>query len=94
MPLPYDFRVSATWQNLPPIPTDANFVLGPASVLGLDIALGRDNQPNTVLINLRLPESELSRTKYSPETYRQKMMEIVRTLVPAQVFFDVTCSFE
>jgi hypothetical protein len=29
LPLPYDFQVSATWQNLPPIPTDANFVLGP-----------------------------------------------------------------
>ena len=72
----------------------ANFVLGPASVLGPDIALGRDNQPNTVLIDLRLSESELSRTKYSPETYRQKMMEIVRTLVPAQVFFDVHCNFE
>jgi phage tail protein domain len=72
----------------------ANFVLGPVSVLGLDIALGRENQPNTVIIDLRLSESELTRTKYSSETYRQKMMDIVRTLVPAQVYFDVNCKFE
>jgi phage tail-like protein len=72
----------------------ANFVLGPAAELGMEIALGRDNQPHSVQINLRVAESELSRTKYSRETYQHKIMDIVKTLIPAHVLFDVNCMFE
>lgn len=31
MPLPWDFRVSAVWQSLPAIPTNADFVLPPGA---------------------------------------------------------------
>jgi phage tail-like protein len=71
-----------------------NFVLGPAAGLGMEVALGRDNRPNSVQINLRVAESELSRTQYSRETYQHKIMDVVRTLVPAHVSYDVNCMFE
>ena len=70
-----------------------NFVLGEKSTLGVDIALGLKNQPNSVFIRLRVPRSELARTKYTDEMYQRKMVEIVRTQIPAHVFFEVICEF-
>jgi phage tail-like protein len=69
-----------------------NFVLGNGS-LGVDIALGKTNLPNSVLINLKIPQSELDRTKYSAEMYRRKIDDIVRTQMPAHVSFVVNCNF-
>lgn len=70
-----------------------NFLLGEGSTLGVDIALGRKNQPNSVIIRLRVPADELERTTYTAEMYQRKMVEIVRTQIPAHVFFEVNCEF-
>jgi len=69
-----------------------NFVLGDGS-LGADIALGKKNMPNTVSIKLSIPKVELERTKYSTEMYQRKIIEIVRTQIPAHVAFDINCEF-
>lgn len=71
-----------------------NFVLGQDTGLGLDIALGTDNQPNSVRIDLQIPSGELQRSGYSENMYRRKMHEIIRTMVPAHTVFDITCTFE
>jgi len=70
-----------------------NFILGGESTLGVEVALGKQNQPNSVLVMLRVPEYELDRTKYSAEMYSRKIVEVVRTQVPAHVFFEVNCEF-
>lgn len=70
-----------------------NFILAAESTLGVEIALGKKNQPNSVSINLRVPQEELSRTRFSDEMYTRKMNEVIRSLVPAHVFFDVNCTF-
>ena len=69
-----------------------NFVLGEAS-LGVVVALGKKNSPNSVSIKMSIPAEELERTKYSPEMYQRKMNEIVRTQIPAHVTFEVNCEF-
>ncbi|MFO7583570.1 MAG: phage tail protein [Anaerolineales bacterium] len=71
----------------------ANFVLGVSASLGNEIALGTKNQPNTVLIRLDIPESELERTRYSAKTYQQKISEIARGILPAHVRYEVECNF-
>lgn len=71
-----------------------NFVLGPAGTLGQDVALGSNNQPNTVQIAIRVPGDELERCGYSAAMYQQKMREIVRAMVPAQTIFEVSCAFD
>jgi phage tail-like protein len=70
-----------------------NFILGSEGTLGVEIALGRQNQPNSVSISLRVPKLELERTHYTPEMYQRKMLEIVRTQIPAHIFFEVNCEF-
>jgi phage tail-like protein len=70
-----------------------NFVLGAGSSLGVGIALGRANQPNFVSVTMRLPQSELERTKFSEEMYQHKMKEVIRGLVPAHTVFDLNCEF-
>ncbi len=70
-----------------------NFVLGPDSALGVDIALGGDNMPNSIIVNLRLPESELERNQYSPEMYHRKLNEVIRTMVPAHTSIRLICDF-
>jgi len=70
-----------------------NFVLGPESTLGPAIALGRDNQPNFISVKIRLPQSELTRMRFSEEMYQLKMQEIIRGLVPAHTVFEVNCEF-
>lgn len=70
-----------------------NFVLGTGSALGAAIALGRNNQPNSISVKMRLPRAELFRLQFSEEMYRRKMQDIIRGLVPAHTVFDVDCEF-
>jgi phage tail-like protein len=70
-----------------------NFVLGDETSLGVDIALGSENQPNTLAVNLRLPETELQRMKYSEDMYLRKMKAIIRTMVPAHTVINLNCAF-
>jgi hypothetical protein len=70
-----------------------NFELGRDNTLGMGIALGRDNQPNTIAFTLNIPETELARTRYSEDVYKQKMKEIIRTMVPAHTVTHVNCIF-
>lgn len=72
----------------------ANFVLGTGALLGSEIALGTQNQPNTVLLRLTVPTAELERTRYSAETYQRKIFMLMRGLVPAHVLYEVECIFE
>jgi len=70
-----------------------NFQLGPDNSLGMGIALGTENRPNTISFNLNIPEAELTRTRYSEDTYQQKMKEIIQTMVPAHTVIHVNCVF-
>jgi len=71
-----------------------NFILGPENRLGVNVAVGKDNQPNSIFINLMVPQEELLRSGYSETVYKNKMQEIIRAMVPAHTIFDVTCAFE
>jgi phage tail-like protein len=71
----------------------SNLVLGKGSALGVGVALGQKNQPNTLSVRIEAPAAELTRLGYTPEMYRRKMAAIIRTLVPAHVFFDIDCTF-
>jgi phage tail-like protein len=70
-----------------------NFILGEQSDLGVEIALGKENQPNSINIRIHVPPGELERVHYSEEMYQRKIMSIVKTMVPAHTIFDVTCVF-
>jgi phage tail-like protein len=70
-----------------------NFILGTETSLGMGIALGTENQPGTISINLTLPQSELTRTQYSEEMYQRKISEVVRSFVPAHTICRVQCEF-
>lgn len=70
-----------------------NFAIGKNSTLGLGIALGRNNRPNAIMVKIEVAEDELQRLNFSPEMYQRKMISIIRTLVPAHVFFDLECTF-
>jgi phage tail-like protein len=71
-----------------------NFQLGQDSSLGMGIALGTENQPNTISFSLNIPQTELTRTRYSEDVYQQKMKEIIRTMVPAHTVYHVNCVFQ
>jgi phage tail-like protein len=71
-----------------------NFILGVDATLGMDIALGTQNQTNAVSIDLHIPHNELVRSEYSETMYQRKMTELVRAMVPAQTVFNVTCTFK
>jgi phage tail-like protein len=71
-----------------------NFTLGQQSALGVDIALGTQNKPNTVSINIRVPAAELDRMHFTEAMYGRKIEEITRTLVPAHVDYRVQCQFD
>jgi phage tail-like protein len=71
-----------------------NFVLGPQSALGVDIALGTKNRPNTVTIDIRVSSAEPERMHFSEAMYQRKIEEITRTLVPAHVDYQVHCYFD
>jgi phage tail-like protein len=71
-----------------------NFVLGESTTLGVETALGTDNHPNSVAVQLTVPDAELERTHYTPDMYQRKMTEIVRWMVPAHAIFNVKCEFD
>jgi phage tail-like protein len=70
-----------------------NFVLGEKGRLGVEIALGKNNQPNSLQVDLRVSADELNQTGFSTDMYQRKMKEIVRSLVPAHSVFSVQCEF-
>ena len=71
-----------------------NFILGETSLLGESIALGSNNQPNSVYIRIKAPKTELDRTGFSEEVYKQKLISLTREIVPAHTVFDLNCDFE
>ncbi|HAY84234.1 MAG TPA: hypothetical protein DCY42_04710 [Chloroflexi bacterium] len=71
----------------------SNFILGAGNTLGLDTALGKNNQPNTVSLELKLSHNELIRTQLSPEKYQRKVAQVVRSMIPAHVVFQLKCEF-
>jgi phage tail-like protein len=71
-----------------------NFVLSASTALGIESALGKENRPNTLSVHLCVPAAELERTKFSEDMYHQKMVELVRWMVPAHAVFDVSCEFD
>ncbi len=70
-----------------------NFILGKDSALGVDVALGTENTPNSIIVQLRLPESELERNQYSEDMYYRKITEVIRTMVPAHTSIRLICDF-
>lgn len=70
-----------------------NMVLGGPMGLGDGIALGVDNKPNTVMVNMTVPISELDRTGFSKEKYAKKIKSFIRSIVPAHTVFSLTCKY-
>ena len=70
-----------------------NLVLGGGSKLGVETALGRSNQSNTVKVNIQVPDEDLAVMNYSKGMYLRKLTDTVRTLVPAHAFVDLNCEF-
>jgi len=68
-----------------------NLVLGGGSRLGVETALGKGNQSNTVKIDLQVPAEDLDRMNYSTDMYLQKLQDTVRSLVPAHAWIDLNC---
>ena len=68
--------------------------LGGTMGLGDSLALGLENKPNTVAVNLKVPVSELERTGFTKEIYAKKINEFIRNIVPAHTVFSLTCKFE
>jgi phage tail-like protein len=71
----------------------SNFILGQQGKLGVEIALGTANQPNSIQIHIKVPLEELEQSKFSSNTYEQKINEIVRSLIPAHTVCNVDCEF-
>ena len=70
-----------------------NFILGRDSSLGVDVALGTDNHPSAVIVNLRLSEDELERNQFSQEMYHRKLTKVIRAMVPAHTSIRLICDF-
>lgn len=71
-----------------------NFVLGPTGYLGSATALGKSNQPDSVLIRLRIPERELQLEGGSRDFYQERLANTIKNLVPVNTTFDLQCDFE
>ncbi len=71
-----------------------NMVLGEMMGIGDSLALGTNNKPNTVYVDLKVPASELERTGFTKEKYEKKISAFIRNIVPAHTVFDLTCKFE
>ena len=71
-----------------------NMVLGGMVGLGDGLAFGMDNKPNTVLVKMVVPSSELERTGFSKEKYAKKIKSFIREIVPAHTIFTLSCKFE
>ena len=71
-----------------------NMVLGGAMGLGDGLALGKENKPNTVLVDMTVSASELERTGFTKEKYAKKINEFIRSIVPAHTVFSLSCKFK
>ena len=71
-----------------------NMSLSGVMGLGDGLALGRENKPNTVLVDMTVSASELERTGFSKDKYEMKINEFIRSIVPAHTVFSLTCKFK
>lgn len=71
-----------------------NFVIGERDKLGENIALGTNNHPDFVRINLNVTQAELERSGYSSAMYQRKMRELIGMMVPAHTRFEVNGVFD
>lgn len=71
-----------------------NMLLGGTMGLGDGLALGKENKPNTVIVEMQVSPSELDRTGFTKEKYALKIKELIRTIVPAHTVFTLSCKFE
>lgn len=70
-----------------------NFVIGKEGRLGVEVALGKQNKANMVLIRIKVPKVELERLGLSEKMYRMKLEEAVRNFIPASAYFEVDYEF-
>ena len=70
-----------------------NMTIGGVMGLGDGIALGMDNKPNTVLVSMTVPVSELTRTGFTKEKYAKKIKSFIRNIVPAHTVFSLSCKY-
>jgi phage tail-like protein len=71
----------------------SNFELGETNYLGVSRALGRDNQPTSIIVKLNVPKAELTRTGFARKQYQQKIEDVIRSMVPAHIIFKVQTKF-
>lgn len=71
-----------------------NMVIGGAMGIGDSMALGVNNKPNTVVVNMHVPRSELTRTGFTKDKYIKKINSFIREIVPAHTVFSLYCKFE
>ena len=69
-------------------------VIGSSMGLGDGLALGMENKPNTVIVEMNVPSSELGRTGFTKEKYALKIKEFIRDIVPAHTVFTLSCKFQ
>ena len=70
-----------------------NMVLDGPMGLGDSLALGMDNKPNSVVVNMNVPSSELIRTGFTKDKYAMKIKSFIREIVPAHTVFTLNCKF-
>ena len=71
-----------------------NMVLGGNIGIGDSMALGLDNKPNTVYVDMTVPKSELERTGFTKEKYEKKIASLIRNIVPAHTVFTLKCEYK
>ncbi len=71
-----------------------NMVIGGMMGIGDGLALGMENKPNTVVVNMKVSDAELERTGFTKEKYIKKIKDFIRDIVPAHTVFSLTCNFE
>lgn len=71
-----------------------NMILDGQMGLGDGLALGLDNKPNTVLVMMTVPVSELERTGFTKEKYARKIRRFIRSIVPAHTVFSLSCKYQ
>ena len=71
-----------------------NMIIGGAMGLGDGLALGTENKPNTVLVSMTVPFSELERTGFTKDKYSKKIKQFIRNIVPAHTVFLLTCKYQ
>ena len=71
-----------------------NMVLGGTIGIGDNMALGTDNKPNTVFVDMVVSKSELERTGFTKKKYEKKISSLIRNIVPAHTVFTLTCEYK